>query len=338
MGSAYTNLNQTLGLKGVNPQFGPRVTVAGYAQIGEGSNHERLQVPIWGIHLVNHVLWVKGKHSVKTGFEYRYGRNDDDNKNTAGGVFGFNDVATGHSLAAVLLGWVNNANIYENYPLRTRMDAVGAFLQDDYKVTSRLTLNLGVRWDMDVPRREVFDNRQNSFDTIAINPISGTPGILTFSGRNGVTRYAHNFDRNNIAPRVGFAFRATNRWVIRGGAAVVYLGQYDQATPTSAAIGFSYRGNFVSPDNGLTPAFRFRDGMPEVTKPTNADLTPRFGAVRLGQSPITSVEYFDPVGRQPGYLMTYTSTSSANFRGRRSLKSGICRRWATGSPPRPRSP
>jgi len=305
VGSAYTNLNQTLGIKGVNPAFGPRVTVAGYAQIGEGSNHERLQVPIWGIHLVNHVLWVKGKHNVKTGFEYRYGRNDDDNKNTAGGVFGFNDVATGHSLAALLLGWVNNANINENYPLRTRMDAVGAFLQDDFKVTPRLTLNLGMRWDMDVPRREVFDNRQNSFDPVSINSVSGTPGILTFSGRNGVSKYAHNFDRNNFAPRAGFAFRATDKWVIRGGAAMVYLGQYDQATPTSASIGFSYRGNFVSPDNGLTPAFLFRDGMPAVTKPGEADLTPTFGAVRVGQSPVTSVEYFDPVGRKTGYLTTY---------------------------------
>ncbi len=303
VGAAYTDLNAKLGLKGVNQAFGPRVTLSGLTQIGENSNHERLQVPIRGNHLVNHLLWMHGNHSVKTGFEYRYARNDDVNRNTAGGVFGFNDVATGNSLAALLLGWVQSANINETFLIRTRMDAVAGFLQDDWKVTSRLTLNLGLRWDMDVPRREAIDNRQNSFDRVAINPVSGTPGVVTFSGRNGLSPYAHNFDPNNFGPRFGFAWRASDRWVIRGGAALLYLGQYDQATPTSATIGFSYRGNFISPDTGLTPALRLRDGMPPVTIPGNKDLTPGFGAVPPGQSPVTSVEYFESTGRKTGYLI-----------------------------------
>jgi hypothetical protein len=215
---AYSDLNKKLGLKGVNPAFGPRVTsTGGYTTIGEGSNHERIQFPIHGIHLVNHILWVRGSHNVKTGIDYRYARNDDLNRNTSGGVFGFNDVATGHPIAAMLLGWVQSGNINEIFPIRTRMDAIGTFIQDDWKVTPKLTLNLGLRWDMDVPRREAFDNRQNSFDPVAINPVSGTPGSMVFSGRNGASRYAHNFDLNNLAPRLGFAYRAGQHWVIRGG-------------------------------------------------------------------------------------------------------------------------
>jgi hypothetical protein len=185
------------------------------------------------------------------------------------------------------------------------MDAYGLFVQDDWKVTPRLALNLGLRWDMDVPRREAFDNRQNSFDPVAINPVSGTPGVVTFSGRNGVSKYAHSFDVNNFAPRVGFAWRPLDKWVIRGGSGIIFMGQYDQGVVVSAVTGFSTRGNFVSPDNGLTPAFRLRDGLPASFVPTEADLTPGFGAVRVGESPFTSVEYFEPTGRATGYLINF---------------------------------
>ncbi len=302
---AYSNFNQKIGLKGVNPAFAPRIVPTGYQAMSESSNHERIQFPIHGIHLVDHILMVRGNHSIKTGFEYRYARNDDLNRNTSGGVFNFNDVATGHSIASLLLGWVQSANINEIFPIRSRMDAIGGFLQDDWKVTNRLTLNLGIRWDMDIPRREALDNRQNSFDPLAINPVSGTPGAMLYSGRNGVSRYAHNFDLNNYAPRLGFAWRARDQWVVRGGAALLYMGQYDQAVPTNAITGFSWRGNFTSPDNGLTAAFRLRDGMPAATIPTEADLTPGFGAVRVGQSPVNSVEYFALKGRDTPYLMNF---------------------------------
>ncbi|MBI3683670.1 MAG: TonB-dependent receptor [Acidobacteria bacterium] len=314
---AYSNLNSQLGLRGVKQQFGPRVTVSGYTTVGEGSNMERVQSPIRGTHLTENLLWFKGNHSLKAGFEHRLSRNDDLNLNTAGGVFGFNDVATGHALASLLLGWVQNANVNEVFPIRSRIDAFGAFVQDDWKVTSRLTLNLGLRWDMDTPRREEFDNRMNSFDLYAINPVSLTPGVITFAGRNGVSRYAHNFDKNNFAPRLGFSWRVADKWVLRGGAALLYMGLYDQATVINATSGFSFRGNFVSPDNGLTPAFRLRDGMPPIEIPAGKDLTAGFGAVRPGQSPVNAVEYFQPGPRDASYMM------SVNFNVQRQLPGHI---------------
>jgi len=131
--------------------------------------------------------------------------------------------------------------------------------------------------------------------------------------RKGRHRPTDSADEANFAPRLGFAWRVTDQWVIRGGGAVVYMGQYDQAVPINATIGFSTRGNFVSPDNGLTPAFRLRDGMPTGSIPTGKDLTPGFGAVAVGQSPFTSVEYFAPTGRATGYMMTY------NFNVQRQL-------------------
>jgi len=310
---AYSNLNQQLGLRGVKPEFAPRVTVTGFTTLGEGSNMERVQSPIRGTHLADNLLWLKGNHSLKIGFERRTSINDDLNRNTAGGVFGFNNVATNHGVAALLLGWVQSSNVNEVFPIRSRIDAWGAFLQDDWKVSQRLTLNLGLRWDMDVPRRELFDNRMNSFDLSARNPVSGTPGIVTFAGRNGVPKYAHNFDANNFAPRVGFAYRATDKWVVRGGGALLYMGLYDQATVIDAISGFSYRGSFVSPDNGLTAPLRLKDGVPPISIPTERDLTPGFGAVGPGQSPVETVGFFQPGPRDTSYLM------SINFNIQRQL-------------------
>ena len=73
-------------------------------------------------------------------------------------------------------------------------------------MTSRLTLNYGLRWEAELPRREV-NNKMNSFDPLAINPVSGTPGVVTFAGRDGTPERAFATDVNNIGPRVGFAYQ-----------------------------------------------------------------------------------------------------------------------------------
>lgn len=304
-GGTNSGFNGQIGLPGVDPDFFPLVNVTGYSNIGGDSNQERLQTPIVGIHFVDHVLLIRGNHSIKFGGEFRYGRNDDTNRNRPGGQFSFNDVATGHALAALLLGWTQAARIDASMPIRSRMNSQGAFVQDDWRVTRNFTLNYGLRWDMDTPRFEAFDNRQNSFDRSAINPVSGTPGIVTFSGRNGLSKYAHNFDANNFGPRVGFAWRIGDNWVMRGGGAIVYQGSYDQATPIVANLGFSVQADYVSPDNGLTPARILQEGIPPFSLPTEADLTPGFGAVPLGQPATNALEFFEPHNRRNGYLETF---------------------------------
>ena len=160
---------------------------------------------------------------------------------------------------------------------------MGLFVQDDYKVSKNLTLNLGLRWELDTPRWERADNRQSGFAFDPINPVSGTRGVLTFSGRDGLSKYAHDFDKNNFSPRFGFAYRAPTGILLRGGYALVYSGAYAGAVPNSFISGFSLNGSFSSPDGGLTQAFFLRDGMPAITRP---DIGPGFGAVRVGQAPV----------------------------------------------------
>ena len=103
---------------------------------------------------------------------------------------------------------------------------------------------------------------------------------------------------------------------MRGGGAILYMGEYDQATPIVANTGFSTQGTFVSPDNGITPAFILANGMPPVSAPTAADLTAGYGAVPLGKKPTTSVAYFQP-NRNTGYLY------QANLDIQRQLKGNI---------------
>ncbi len=300
-GGIDKGLAAKIGLKGTNPRFSPQVSVTGLAGFGVGE-HLRIQEPIRGDHVSNSLTHIRGNHSLKFGWEYRRSRNDDEWFGTAGGSFGFNPNATGDALAALLTGWVNNASRAEALLIRSRANTLGAFAQTDWKVSRRLTLNLGLRWDLDWPRFESTGNRQNSFERDLLNPVCGCPGALVWSGRGGRSKYAHNFDYNNFGPRFGFAYRATDKWIFRGGGAIIYVGQYDQATPLSVNIGFSIRGNFVSPDGGRTAALLLKDGLPPIPRPTEADLVPGFGAVPIGANPRLGVEFFEPQDRRVPYL------------------------------------
>lgn len=303
-GGTDLGLAKQLGILGTNDRFFPTISLTGLTGFGVGE-HERLQVPIRGDHITSNLTKIAGKHTWKYGGEFRRSSNDDVWSGSAGGVLGFNNTATNDALAALLLGWANSGSRAEAPLIRSRANAFGAFLQDDWKVSSRLTINAGIRWDLDWPHYESFDNRQNSFDRNAINPVSGTPGVLTWSGRNGLSKYAHNFDKNNFGPRLGFSYRVTDKWIVRGGGGTLFIGQYDQATPIVANIGFGVRGDFVSTDGGRTAAYQLRNGLPFIAPLTEASLVPGFGAVRVGAAPTLAVEFFEPAGRTVPYLNTF---------------------------------
>ncbi len=300
-------LSQQIGFTGNNPEFFPGFGLAGGIQrIGRGGGQERRQFPIRDNHIVSNWTYVSGQHTVKWGGEFRWSINDDVFLSQAGGSMNFNQNATGDSVAALLYGWVAGGSRQETFLIRSRANSMGLYVQDDWKVTSKLAFNLGLRWDFDTPRFEAIDNRQNSFDAAGNNPVCDCPGVITWSGRdarNG-SKYAHNFVYGNIGPRVGFSYRATDDWVIRAGASIVYIGQYDQATPIVTNAGFSIQGTFGT----LRPtdaAFLLRDGLPPVVEPTEADLVPGFGAVPIGDRPRFSPQFFEPENRPNPYLLTY---------------------------------
>ena len=300
-------LSQEIGFTGNNPEFFPGFGFAGGIQrIGRGGGQERRQFPIRDNHIVSNWTYVSGKHTVKWGGEFRWSINDDVFLSTAGGAMNFNQNATGDSVAALLYGWVAGGNRTETFLIRSRANSMGMYVQDDWKITPNLSMNLGLRWDFDTPRFEAIDNRQNSFDAGGHNPVCDCPGVITWSGRDarGGSKYAHNFVYGNIGPRVGLSYRASDDWVIRAGASIVYIGQYDQATPVVTNAGFSISSQFGT----LRPtdaAFLLRNGLPPIVEPTEADLIPGFGSVPIGDRPFFAPQFFQPEDRPNPYLLTY---------------------------------
>ncbi len=307
---ANTNLASQIGIQGTNASFFPTVTLSGLAGFGNTTQQERLQTPINSNQYVDNVSWQRGNHQFKFGAELRTSNNTDNYFPTAGGSFAFTNTgistnAALGSLANLLLGRVNSGNLQQAETLLTTSYSWGFFVQDDWRVTPTLTLNVGLRYDLDAPRVEEH-NRQNSFDPTATNPISGTPGVITFSGINGVSKYANNWDYHNIGPHVGFAWTANRNTVVRGGGAILYPGEYDQATPIVAYTGFAKQISLSSPNAGTgLPAFLLKNNGPGGTGtaeiPTAAQLTPGYGAVPIGQKVVQAPQYFQR-DRVTGYL------------------------------------
>jgi hypothetical protein len=133
----------------------------------------------------------------------------------------------------------------------------------------------------------------NSFDPVAINPVSGTPGVVTFAGVNGVPERAFATDTNNFGPRFGFAYRipGTKGTLVRGGTGIFFGQTVSNTIGDTAALGFSTSASYVVAQAEFQSAFRLRDGFPATPRPARDSA---FGAVPVGQRPNTAVSFFDP--------------------------------------------
>jgi TonB-dependent receptor-like protein len=270
----------------------------------------RFQTPIKDTQFLESLTWSRGKHAYKFGGEYRLGSNAENRDRGSSGNLTFSPLitsnlgaaGTGNALAAFLLGEVNSAGIQASDVIHTRASYAAAYAQDDWRLTNRLTLNYGLRWEAEFPRYEV-NNRMNSFDPLAINPVSLTPGVVTFAGIDGTPRRAFKTDLNNLGPRAGFAYQLTpsGRTVLRGGAGAFYGTTLSNSVGDVAALGFSTSANFVVAQATTESAFVLRNGFPSYARPA---LTSAFGAVPVGTRPTTSVTFFDPNQKAPTSYQT----------------------------------
>lgn len=211
---------------------------------------------------------VRGNHTYKFGAEFRRYNDNSNNPGASSGYYKFtrawtqaraatSDAVSGSEFASFLLGSPNEAYVDRNIDPAYKGYYFAGFVQDDWRVTSRLTLNFGLRWDYEQPLMERYDRMLGGFDFTAASPIAAsTPGfqvlgIPTFAGYAGAPRGAFQPDRNNWQPRVGAAYRLADKWVVRGGYGMYYLGQNERGEAT----GFSQRTNAITTTDGnLTPA------------------------------------------------------------------------------------
>jgi hypothetical protein len=315
---AGENLAQDIGLAGVSDAAFPAFTIPGYgvpagfiagnvtipntgAALGNPTMVSRLQTPILDQQFLEALSWFRGKHALKFGAEYRKGANDEIRDRGSAGNFTVSPLitdlpgssgSTGNSLASFLLGQVNSASIQISDKIPSRASYLALYLQDDWRVSDRLTINAGLRWEAEFPRW-VVGNKMNSFNPLAINPVSGTPGIVTFAGVDGTPVRAFQTDRNNLGPRLGFAYRlrGTHETVIRGGVGVFYGPTVSNTIGDVAALGFSTSASYSVAQAETQSALLLRNGFPQTTR---QPLTPAFGATPLGEKTNTSVSFFNP--------------------------------------------
>ncbi len=164
--------------------------------------------------------WTRGRHTIKLGTNATHHGTNLLPPTAVSGSVSFTNTSSGptttYGLADVLLGFPASTTLKPNpvkyYP---RVASVAAYAQDDYKLNSRLTLNLGLRWEINTPPIDKA-RLQTSFD-----PVKGIPFQ---EGTNGFARHVFNFDWHDYAPRIGFAWQVTGdgKTVVRGGAGTFY--------------------------------------------------------------------------------------------------------------------
>jgi hypothetical protein len=222
---------------------------------------------------VDNFQWNKGRHNMTFGVQVQWLEDNVAGQLGPSGIYttSFNpnetaqytksgntidSTASGYSYASFLLGAVASSNTAIQAFSETggRYRPISPYFQDDWKVNSRLTLNLGLRYDYFPPFHEVLD-RWSYLNPTAVNPATGNLGALEFAGNRGADiscqcRTPVNTYKKNWGPRIGFAYSLNEKTVIRGGYAIVYSraggvgGRGGAGTGTSQA---GFNSNLVLP-------------------------------------------------------------------------------------------
>jgi hypothetical protein len=322
------NWPSRIGIKGVPDDAFPQFQPAGYANLGSGAQ-DRRQFPIEQYQIVNNTTWVRGKHTVKWGLEFRPSKNYEINRQLVSGRFAFNrpltglpgSSGTGDGIAGMLLGVISTMERRSTPVTDRRSTYWGAFIQDDWTVSRSLTLNVGLRWEVDTPMKDM-NLRMNGFDMYAINPVSGTPGVVKFMGVNGYRTTPWDTDWNNLGPRFGFAWRPFNveKTVVRGGFGIFYAHPFDRGQPTAASLGFESSLTVTTNDSGVAIPYTLSGGFPagELKEPVRDD---SFGAVPLTQTANTAVTFFE-TNRRTGYSEQFNLRIQHELPGRTVVEIG----------------
>jgi len=241
--------------------------------------------------------WVHGAHSIKFGGEQRLFYNNFFQPDNPTGIFNFSrDVTTqqpgqglgesdtpqGNPFATILTGFGHDAQLHIIPAVADKSKETAFFVQDDWKVTPKLTLNLGLRYEWSTPyserhnRLQFSDYKGNTGISIPALRVAGFPQFGTIGQVLGTSVFATSanrnapVDRNNFAPRLGFAYQLASNTVLRGGAGVFY--------GMNVATNFQYAGpSFSRTANILFSKDNFQTQYASLSNPFPAGLTPPQG-------------------------------------------------------------
>ena len=276
--------SSALGIPGIptNAAFNnalPLFTFTGFQQLGpSASTFANFQTAVW--QAVDTVDFTWGRHAFKAGIDFRWYQLNTVSPPNPTGSFAFTTTGTdqqgvtnsGNAFASFLLGQVDTFQIdLQTAKIRPRDHIQEYFLADDWKVSDRLTLNLGARYTLHFPSTE--KSNQGAVFNLATQQ-------LDFLGQNGYPRSARETHWDNVAPRIGFTFALSPVTVVRSGFGIVFIDQSGITTPfTTPQFPFIQSVSQKTQDS-VNAAFALSSGPTVAPIP----LTPAAG---LGQSVYT---------------------------------------------------
>ena len=255
--------NAQIGLKGIppNPVVMGGVTgidIAGHIRIGSPNFMPKFQHTNQ-VQWIDTLSWVKGRHQVKFGADLMLPMSNEyfDVAPTRGNM-SFTAQYTGNAFADFMLGYVQRAQLTNVFVVTQQLHSQSFFGQDDWRVSDKLTVNLGMRYDYMTPAVEK-DNRMANFDPAGA-------GTLVFASDGSIEdRALVKPDRNNFAPRIGAVYKVTDRTIVRGGYGMFYnqferIGSEDQLALNPPGL---MNIDITAPGSpSTTPVFFMRDGFP----------------------------------------------------------------------------
>jgi hypothetical protein len=230
--------------------------------------------------IFDNVTWIKGRHTLKSGGSITLRSREILNADTIVGVFNFNNNMTsncagqgpgctvnsntGFDVASFMLGLVNskNRNLFDANTYTEKRPEYSLYVQDDFRTTSRLTLNLGLRWDVYPPWIEINDRQSNFDETTGQFVVASDDAVI--AGVH-VGRYLQTYSKRDVGPRFGFAYdvNGNGRTVVRGG-----FGVFWNFTPGGTSSSKAQNPPFLQ-STSLTPSptsygtnLLLRDGLP----------------------------------------------------------------------------
>jgi hypothetical protein len=267
--------SSSLGLPGIPstaefPNTLPTFLIGGYQQLGSPPN-TATEFSTSVTQIADTLTWVKGHHTVKAGADLRWERLNVVQPPSPTGSFTFSNLFsdlpgvanTGTPLASLLLGQVQQFSIdLQEQEIRNRAQFEEYFVQDDWRVSNRLTVNAGLRYTLNFPSIEQHDQA-------AVFNLDAQQ--LEYLGRNGQPRAARQLHKMNFGPRLGLVGRITDKTVARAGYGLVWIEMAGITTPfTTPVFPFLQTVSQRTLDN-ITPAFTLADGPTVESIPLTPD-------------------------------------------------------------------
>lgn len=272
------------------------------------------------------MTWVNGRHTIGFGGDFRALQYNAGNLGNQSGTFNFSKlntglpgISSGNEIASFLLGYVDNASMVAQTLTNqyVRQKYLGLFISDTWKLTPKLTLNYGVRWDVSTPSRDKYNN-VSFIDPGRPNPDAGDlAGSLVFAGTKAGPdaslgrAYPEGIWYNAFAPRVGFAYALTPKTVLRAGYGIFYnIISYPSWNGgiTSGTDGFNSSIFFSSTNGGISPALLLQDGFTKETLPP----PPPFFTSAYDNGKVPGL-YREFNGDKPPYMQQYNATVEHQF-------------------------